>query len=52
MTDLYTFVDKYNNLKRDDFTECTLERLTIDDELPAISEVLLFSFLISVKTIP
>lgn len=38
MTDMYKLMDEYDNLKRDDFTECSLEGLTVDGELPAIME--------------
>lgn len=38
MTDLYGIMDEYDGLKREDFTECSLEGLTVDGKLPAIME--------------
>lgn len=38
MADLYEIMDEYDRLKREDFTECSLEGLTVDGKLPAIME--------------
>ncbi|MDE7364467.1 MAG: hypothetical protein K2N27_06230 [Ruminococcus sp.] len=38
MADLYVFMDEYDNLKRDDFTDMALDGLTVDGKLPAIME--------------
>lgn len=38
MADLYVFMDEYDNLKRDDFTDMALNGLTVDGRLPAIME--------------
>lgn len=38
MTDLYELMDEYDGFKREDFTDCALEGLTIDGKLPAIIE--------------
>lgn len=38
MTDIYILMDEYDGLKRDDFTECSLDGLTVDGRLPAIME--------------
>lgn len=36
MADLYPIMDEYDGLKREDFTDCALEGLTIDGELSAV----------------
>lgn len=38
MADLYTFMDEYDNLKREDFTDMALDGLTVDGKIPAIME--------------
>lgn len=38
LADLSEFMDKYDVLKREDFTECALEGLTINGEIPALME--------------
>lgn len=38
LTDLYSFMDEQDELKRDDFLPCALEGLTVDGKLPAVMD--------------
>ncbi len=38
LTDLYQLMEQYDGIKKDDFTDCALEGLTIDGKMPAILE--------------
>lgn len=38
LTDLFSLMEKYDGIKKEDFTDCALEGLTVDGKFPAIME--------------